>query len=81
MEWFEERPETHGLYLMRKLGEWPVRLVRVKKGDWKLRQDPSQLYADAELLSNVGARWLGPLPDPPESFGGIAEYQDEEFNI
>lgn len=64
--WTEERPEETGLYIFKEYGYWTKRIKEIKQGDWRLRQDPLELYANEELLFNLHGYWFGPIPTIPE---------------
>lgn len=64
MEWTIEPPTTEGIYAYQKIHEWVISLAHVKKGDWRLRQNPEQLYAGETLVYDLKAIWLK-LPNPP----------------
>jgi hypothetical protein len=64
-EWTDEAPQGPGLYLYQFTTEWPIHVGRVKKGDWSSRENPEWLYCNGKPLFQMNARWLGPIPEPP----------------
>ena len=66
MNWTKEQPTELGWYVFKSQSEWPLRVMQVKLGNWRLTQDPDQLYASGELLTEIlQGFWLGPLPEVP----------------
>lgn len=69
MEWTREKPTQDGsLYLIQKKHQWVIVAFRLKRGDWRQRQDPSKLYVGDEMVDNIDAAFLGPLPEAPNRF-------------
>ncbi len=67
--WTKEKPKQEGgLYLVQRKHQWVIAACRVKRGDWRQRQDPSRLYIDDEPIDDIDAAFLGPLPDPPNKY-------------
>jgi hypothetical protein len=63
LSWTESVPTEEGMYVYKKFTEWPVRIAEVRRGNWKLCQDPEKLYYSThEQVHQMHGVWLGPLP-------------------
>jgi hypothetical protein len=72
IEWTLTTPTTEGTYVFKRHSEWPLSTRQVKKGQWRLTQDPDQLYAGiGELVSSLDGYWYGPLPEVPDRWAAM----------
>lgn len=76
IEWkYRDRPRVVGMYLYRLVGQWPIRIGKVRLGEWREAQDPSLWYlvgygsmikdgVPACPLDAIEADFYGPIPEP-----------------
>lgn len=68
LRWRRDVPIEVGLYLYRNDREWPLYLILIRSGDWRLSQDPTCLYGnDKPLHLMEPGWWFGPIPESPKS--------------
>lgn len=65
-KWTTTKPaKDKEFYLFQKGIEWGVKFGMIKKGDWRLSQNPEEFYfKNAPVLALAGS-WYGPIPPPP----------------
>jgi hypothetical protein len=69
MKWTKEKPSVvGGLYLVQRTSQWVISALRLRRGDWRHMEDPDRLFIGDELLDEVDAAFLGPLPEPPNKY-------------
>lgn len=68
MEWTDKSPTEPGLYMLQKVNEWTIHVERVHRGKWQDAQNPDWLYCSVMPVHEIDARWLGPLPEPPNKY-------------
>lgn len=65
IQWGEKLPTVEGWYVYQTIGQWPVKIAKIEKGDWQLSQNPEWLYYGSDKpLEGSSNRWFGPIPEP-----------------
>ncbi len=65
MEWKNKKPSQVNMYYLYKInGEWPIKIGKLERGDWKNAQNPDWFYISDTPIQDMDCKWFGPIPEP-----------------